>query len=366
MSNPQSLIPNPQPVLSNFCIMEHRDSGFGVWLNLEIPNPESPEGTTMKAKYANFIWGLALILAGVVFLAQSLGYISELDPLTWIGFFTVLSLLFFVSYFLSGLREWGWLFPASIFAGLAVTLSLGVAGADGSYVAAPLLFSVAVPFLAAYFIDRQHNTWALIPAWVLIAITLVVLLADSVPGEVIGALVLYAVAAPFLVVYLTNRTRRWALIPAFVLAVVGIIPLIAGRVEGSIIGAFMMFMIAAPFAVVYAASPKNWWAVIPAGIMASIGLTALLTGGGDADERGPLLGALLFAGWALTFLFLWWRRAVHDTGWAKWPAMGLAIVGAIILLAGGESARIAMPVLIIAAGVVVLYYALRGSGTVNR
>jgi hypothetical protein len=196
----------------------------------------------------------------------------------------------------------------------------------------------------------------------LTAIGLVTLLADTVPGEVIGTLVLYCIAAPFLVVYLTNRTRRWALIPAFALAVVGLIPLLTTAVSGNVVGAFVMFMIAAPFAVVYAMSPRNWWAVIPAGVMASIGLVALLSSLDTGSNRfiGALIGAVLFAGWALTFLFLWWRRAEHPTAWAKWPAIGLGITAAVVLTVGATTARYVMPLLIIGAGVIVLYYAIRG------
>ena len=180
----------------------------------------------MKAKYISMIWGLALIIAGGIFLAQNMGYIPQIANQAWIFIFGGLSVLFFASYFFAGVRQWGWLFPATITAGLAITIALSSAGHTRSYVGAPVLASMTVPFLVAFLVDTRKNWWALIPTWMLGMITIVTIIADIARGEVIGTLVLLSIAAPFLVVYLMDRAKKWALIPAFVLTAIGLIPLL--------------------------------------------------------------------------------------------------------------------------------------------
>ena len=61
----------------------------------------------MRKNLPNIVVSLALILAGVVFLAQNLGYVQVNASMIWSSFFGGMSLLFFVSYFVSGLRSWG-------------------------------------------------------------------------------------------------------------------------------------------------------------------------------------------------------------------------------------------------------------------
>ena len=84
---------------------------------------------------------------------------------------------------------------------------------NGNLIGALFLFAVAAPFLVVFLLNRSRR-WALIPAWVMFILGTITLLADHVDGNLIGALFMYAVALPFLVVYLIDRTRRWALIPA--------------------------------------------------------------------------------------------------------------------------------------------------------
>ena len=79
----------------------------------------------MKTRHANFLWGFVLILAGGLFLAQNLGYIPVLSEQFWMAAFAGISLVFFVAYFLSGIQNWGLLFPVCIFGGLALTIFFG-------------------------------------------------------------------------------------------------------------------------------------------------------------------------------------------------------------------------------------------------
>lgn len=314
----------------------------------------------MKPKTMNFIWGIVLIAAGILFLAQNLGWIPEWGAQIWMLLFLGASALFFVAYFVNGLREWGWLFPAVIFSGVALTIYLGEAGVIGELVALPVLLSVAIPFLVAFLLDRKENWWALIPSWVMLVVAGIVFFANRLQGEYLAALILVSIGLPFLVVFLLDRSRWWALIPAFALGAVGLIPVLATGARGEYIAAYVMFAVALPFLVVYAASRQNWWALIPAGIMLSIGVMMVLIGLQLPffANAGATSGIMLL-GFALTFGWLWLLRGSQQTGWAKYPAIGLAVaaVGAAIF---GASSQLLWALGLILAGMLLLYFNLRG------
>jgi hypothetical protein len=314
----------------------------------------------MKTNRVTYVWGLALIAAGVVFLAQNLGYLANFSPIVWAIFFTGLSLVFLASYFTSGLRAWPWLFPAMATGGIAVTIGLDAAGVQGSLVGAPILGFLVVPFLAAYAVNPKGNWWALIPAWVLGVLTLVTIIAERVPGEFVGSFFMFAIGLPFLVVFLTNRKERWwALIPGGIMLVLSIIPLLTlGNIPEDLMGAVIMFLFALPFLVVYLWTRANWWALIPCGVFLSIGVMVLLVRAGFQNNPGVITGVLLL-GLAVTFFALWLQRAVTPTDWAKYPAGILLILGAVSAGLGMNALQIVWPIAIIALGSVLLYAALR-------
>jgi hypothetical protein len=313
----------------------------------------------MKSTYVNILWGAALILGGSLFLAQNLGYFDRLSPQFWMVAFAGASLLFFASYILSGIRHWGWLFPASLSAALALTIGLSEAGFSDAAIGAPILASVGLPFVVAFALNPRNHWWALIPAWVMAMLTLLVLATSRVSGEVIAALVLFGIALPFLVVYLTDRSRLWALIPAFILSAVGLIPLLVNYVDGQVMGALVLLMLALPFLVVFLWSQRNWWALIPAGVLGSIGLSLLL---GSIDTFGTywdtLISAFMFLGWAATFGLLWMRRESQPTEWAKYPALIMLAVALVTMILGSGMQQY-WPLALIALGALVLLNNLR-------
>lgn len=313
----------------------------------------------MKARSLNLVWGVILVLAGGLFLAQNLGYMEELPLNTWVIIFSVLSLLFFVTYFVNGVREFGWLFPAFIFAGLAVTMGLTNAGVESGALGFPVLIGVAAPFVVVFFLNRKENWWALIPAWVLTMVALLALMSDRVQGNLMGAFVMLAIGLPFLVVYLVNRENWWALIPAGVMLAVAAIILISSQASGQFVAPLIMFAIALPFFVVYLRSGDNWWALIPAGVMASIGVTLLLSGFEVFNlENAGVMNGLILLGIALTFGILWLQRSRQPTEWAKYAA-GIALLGSVLAFVLGSGMDLFWPLLLIAGGVVILFVSLR-------
>ena len=155
-----------------------------------------------------------------------------------------------------------------------------------------------------YLTDRSQ--WALLlPAYVMWAVAgLVALITLNVlRDDAIATYVLAAIALPFLVVFLRNREQWWALIPAYVLLAVGVMVglLGLGVLTDLLVPAYVMFAIAIPFFVVYARNPQQWWALIPGGILAVIGLSFLIA---EAAVQYVAPAVLVIAGvWILVRMF---------------------------------------------------------------
>jgi hypothetical protein len=312
----------------------------------------------MNTNRSRLFWGVLLIGAGAVALARQMGTIDQFSDQVWVWVFALVSLVAFINYALSGWRQWGWLFPAGVFGGLAVTVALALNNVDSAAVGSPLFFGLILPFAAAYLSDRAHNWWALIPGGVMVFLALTTLLVDSAGGEWVGALFLFMIALTFLVVYLNNQTRTWALIVAYVTGVLGIAPLLAtGGRDAAYLGPILLFAVALPFFVVYFRSLQNWWAIIPAGVLTVLAVIAALAIAGwirDANEGG-YANALLMGGLAATFAVVWLR---HARPWAQVVTVVLALV-AVASVFFASASQIFWPVAIILVGVYLFYTALR-------
>ena len=318
----------------------------------------------MNINRSSLFWGILLIGAGMLALGAQLGYIRDLTATSWIFVFAAISLIALVSYAMSGWTQWGWLFPAGIFGGLAITITLATNNLNTAAVASPLFVGLLIPFGAAYLTDRTRNWWALIPGGVMLFLTLVTLLVDYTSGdEWVGALLLFMVAISFFVVYLNNRTRWWALLVAYITGVLGIAPLMSlGGRDAEYFGSIFLFAVAVPFFVVYFRSAENWWAIIPAGAVSVVAVIVTLAIAGlinDATSGGHV-GAFLMAGMAATFSVLWLR---HGMGWARIVTIvlgALAVASAFFV----SYYQTFWPVVFILGGVYLLYLALRKPNTV--
>jgi len=362
----------------------------------------------MKGKGSSIFWGILFILAGVALLADLMGWVnfSLLSTNTWVYIFAAAGLIFLVAYFVSGIRNWGMLFPALIFLAISLTIWFSDRGEVGSWIGMPVLLSVAIPFYVGFLLDRKAwallipawvltvisfvtltaetnngtligglflyavaapflivflmnrtRLWALIPAWVMFILGTITLLADHVNGNLIGALFLYAVALPFLLVYLLDRNRRWALIPAVAVAFVGTIPLLEGVVGGDWMGLAVMLLFSAAFFIVYFRWQNTWWALIPAGIFASIAAVVLLSMIVPENQpifQGILTGVLLL-GFGLTFGGLWLQRQKYPTAWARYPAIGLLVAGVLACFFGSNN-NLFWAIALLAGGVVLVVY----------
>jgi hypothetical protein len=130
----------------------------------------------------------------------------------------------------------------------------------------------------------------------LIAVGAMFLLWQVIPSNISTALAFIAglsgVGVTFLAVYLNNREHWWALIPSYVMfAVAGIIFLAAILNVGYLVAPYVMFAIAIPFLYVFVHNREHWWALIPAGIMGSIGVGLLV--GATASLIAPAIPVLM-------------------------------------------------------------------------
>lgn len=313
----------------------------------------------MNTNKSNLFWGVLLIGGGALALAQQMGYINQLSETLWTWIFALVSLVAFLSYALSGGKQWGWLFPAGIFGGLAVTTLLATNGVSNATVGSPLFFGLLIPFVAAYLSDRSRNWWALIPGGIMLFLAMTTLMVDSMGGEWIGSMLFLMIALAFLMVYLTDRTRTWALLVAYIMGVLSIAPALAsgGGDTAAYFGPIFLLAIAIPFFVVYFHNSENWWAIIPAGVMTVLSIIAALaiTGFIKDNNDGGYANALLMGGLAATFAVIWLR---HAKEWAKVVAIILALI-AVASVFFVSYYEVFWPVAIILAGGYVLYTSLR-------
>ena len=201
------------------------------------------------------------------------------DDILGVAVLLLLAIPFLYVYFRDRQKWWA-LIPAYLFLLIAlVMLCTEILGMGDEFIAMILMPGFAVPFLYVYF-KNKDRWWALIPAYVFLLIGLLITF-DDVLGfgeEIIGPGILVGIGLPFLYVYFRNRERWWALIPAYVMLAIGTM---VGLLEfhlltGLAVPAFIMLAVAIPFFFVYIHNQENSWALIPGGITALIGSGFLL------------------------------------------------------------------------------------------
>jgi hypothetical protein len=156
--------------------------------------------------------------------------------------------------------------------------------------------------------------WILIPTFALWAIAGLVALitVDILRDELIATYVLTVIALPFLYVFIRDRAQWWALIPAYILFAIGLMVGLIGEnvLQDLLIPAYVLLTIALPFFVVYIRDTKQWWALIPGGIIGIIGISFLLAEG--AFKFFLPVAVILVGAWILLRQFTQPRSAVIE------------------------------------------------------
>ena len=183
----------------------------------------------MKFPVLRILWGLLLILAGVLFLLDLTGYIS-IGDYQW-AIILGIGGLAFLSVFISNRKQWWSLFPAfGLLIGAAILfLETTFPEIPGDVGGAIALGSIGLAFLIVFLNNIEH-WWALIPAGVLLSLGAALGLSVFIPGLEVGGLFLLGLGITFGVIGLVPTPQgrmRWAFIPAVVLLAIGFFMVIA-------------------------------------------------------------------------------------------------------------------------------------------
>jgi len=180
----------------------------------------------MKLLESRVLWGLLLILGGVLFLLENLG-ILQVGGLFW-ALMLGLGGLFFLSVFIQNRGNWWAVIPGFTLLGIAalITLDHVAPRLSDTFGGSIVLGAIGLSFLLVYLVDRE-NWWAIIPMGVLLTLTVVAGL-DEVSGLGIemGGVFFLGLGATFALVALLpakGAANRWAWIPAGVLGVMGML-----------------------------------------------------------------------------------------------------------------------------------------------
>ncbi len=175
------------------------------------------------------LWGLLLILGGILYLLQNLNIVHAGD-LFWAVVLLLIGVVFLVT-FLNNRADWWALIPGIIltFLGILVLLNLVVPGFSGSWIGPLFLAGIGLAFWAVY-LNNHGFWWAIIPGGALLTLAVVAGLSDTVPGMETGGIFFLGLGVTFALLSVLpsgtgpeNRPLRWALIPAAVLAGIGLI-----------------------------------------------------------------------------------------------------------------------------------------------
>lgn len=163
----------------------------------------------------------------------------------------------------------------------------------------------------------------------------------------------------FLAVYASDRGQWWALIPGCALLGIGLLITlgeVAPRLEQAVGGSLFLAMLSLPFWLITLTRREHWWALVPAGVLLTLALVAAM----PASLAGGVTGGVFFLGLAATFgaLYLWPTPAGRMT-WAWIPAAALAALGALVILGATALAGYVWPLVLLAAGALLLARALR-------
>lgn len=176
----------------------------------------------MDKKVMNLIWGIAVILVGILLLLITTGTIQIRLSIAWLFAF-----LFFFGF--------------------------GI-------------------FMGFYFAMHRTQFWPLIPGIIMLGLSLLMISSEiGLAGDAGAGLFMIFIALSFLAVYIWHRTNWWAIIPAGMVGSVSLVIFFEG-----IFGVGLMFLgmgltFLALYFILMPTPEKHWWPLIPGGILGIMG-----------------------------------------------------------------------------------------------
>lgn len=179
----------------------------------------------MKIMYSRILWGMVLILVGLLFLLESLAVLSLGG--VWAVLFAVIGLVFGYT-FVEDRERWWAIIPAMALLGIAGLIGVAelLPHIDSHWGVSLFMGALGLGFLLIYIVTHRQQWWALIPGGVLLALAVALGLEPYIPGEAFVGLFFLGMGLTFVLVYAvaTQEGRmRWALIPAGILGLMGVI-----------------------------------------------------------------------------------------------------------------------------------------------
>ena len=190
----------------------------------------------MERNNRSIIWGIVLILLGLVFLSETLGVVRFLGRVVWSVVFVAGGVAFLLVYGRSRSQWWA-LIPGCTLAGIGLGILVG-----GAMTPILIVGSISLPFWIIYLQDRQQ-WWALIPGWVLASVVMIILLDEIGLSWFVAPFVMFAIAAPFLLVYLRDSEQWWALIPGGIMGMIGILLMVDQVASAGVFWAILLILL---------------------------------------------------------------------------------------------------------------------------
>ncbi len=180
----------------------------------------------LKLFESRMLWGGLLVVGGILFLLQNLGFFRFGD-LFW-GLLLAFGGLFFMVWFFQERQNWWALIPGMALVSVALTIGLDVINPDlaDEIGGAIVLGGIGLSFWIIYFLERG-NWWAIIPGGVLITLASMVSLESVFTGDGTVGVFFLGMGLTFALVALLPHDGQqgnlsWAWIPSGILLVMGL------------------------------------------------------------------------------------------------------------------------------------------------
>lgn len=182
----------------------------------------------MKRFDSRYLWGGLLIVVGILFLLQEIGFVSSAWGIFWGVLFGLAGVIFLYTYS-TNTSQWWTLIPGFSLLGISAIILLSelVPGFEGGWGGAIILGSISLSFWIIYFKNREL-WWTIIPGGVLLTLAVVSVFDIFSVGSGIdtGGIFLMGLGLTFAILALipTSHGRLfWAFIPAGVLIIIGLL-----------------------------------------------------------------------------------------------------------------------------------------------
>lgn len=178
----------------------------------------------MKKDQSRMIWGLVLVLAGILFFLQEFQVLGSAFDFLWLILMGGGSGVFLWIYFKKQ-EQWWAVIPGLILLGLTLAGLDGIFNIfpGGSWTGVVFLGCAGIAFWLVY-LRRQEQWWAIIPGGVLITLALVAGLESlSDWSDVVFFLGMGLTFALVALLPHQSYNTRWAFIPAGILSILGIL-----------------------------------------------------------------------------------------------------------------------------------------------